>query len=61
MTPDIGGAPEVQDAQGVAGAATDNGQARDDLVAPLGGAGDLARAQFTLDPDHPEHGIAGGS
>jgi len=61
MAPDIGALPEIQEAQELHTSATEDGQARDDLVAPLGGAGDLARAQFTLDPDHPEHGMAGGS
>jgi hypothetical protein len=61
MTPDIGAPPEIQEAQELQASATQDGLTRDDLMAPLGGAGDLARAQFTLDPDHPEHGMAGGS
>jgi type IV secretion system protein VirD4 len=58
---DFNRAPEVLTPEGepAPSAVRERTSIKDDLAVPLASAGDLARAQFTLDPDHPDHGITG--
>jgi len=58
LSPDIAGQPEGPTP---ANAKAAHAEAADDLGVPLLRAGELQRAQFALDPDHPERGLDGGS